>query len=83
MSSSTVYWFDDEPWGGCRVPQSWKLYYKDELGGWTPVSATGTYGTKNGVPNTVEFTPVQTTAMKLEVVLPKDNSAGVFEWEVE
>lgn len=83
VSSSTVYWFDDEPWGGCRVPQSWKLYYKDEQGGWTPVSATGTYGTKKGVPNTVEFTPVQTTAMKLEVVLPKDNSAGVFEWEVE
>lgn len=83
VSSSTVYWFDDEPWGGCRVPQSWKLYYKDEQGGWTPVSATSTYGTKKGVPNTVEFTPVQTTAMKLEVVLPKDNSAGVFEWEVE
>lgn len=83
VSSSTVYWFDDEPWGGCRVPQSWKLYYKDEQGGWTPVSAVGTYGTKKGVPNTVEFTPVQTTAMKLEVVLPKDNSAGVFEWEVE
>lgn len=83
VSSSTVYWFDDEPWGGCRVPQSWKLYYKDEQGGWTPVSAAGTYGTKKGVPNTVEFTPVQTMAMKLEVVLPKDNSAGVFEWEVE
>lgn len=83
VSSSTVYWFDDEPWGGCRVPQSWRLYYKDAQGGWTPVSATGTYGTKKGVPNTVEFTPVQTTAMKLEVVLPKDNSAGVFEWEVE
>ena len=45
--------------------------------------AAGTYGTKKGVPNTVEFTLVQTTAMKLEVVLPKDNSAGVFEWEVE
>lgn len=83
VSSSTVYWFDDEPWGGCRVPQSWKLYYKDGQGGWTPVSATVTYGTKKGVPNTVEFTPVQTTAMKLEVVLPEDNSAGVFEWEVE
>ena len=83
VSSSTVYWFDDEPWGGCRVPQSWKLYYKNEQGGWTPVSASGEYGTKKGVPNTVEFTPVQTTAMKLEVVLPKDNSAGVFEWVVE
>ena len=46
VSSSTVYWFDDEPWGGCRVPQSWKLYYKDEQGGWTPVSAAVRTGRK-------------------------------------
>ncbi len=83
VSSSTVYWFDDGPWGGCRVPRSWKLYYKDGQGGWKPVSAAGAYGTEKGAPNTVEFAPVRTTAMKLEVVLPKDNSAGVFEWEVE
>ena len=25
VSSSTVYWFDDAPWGGCRVPKSWKV----------------------------------------------------------
>ena len=25
VSSSTVYWFDDAPWGGCRVPKSWKI----------------------------------------------------------
>ncbi len=26
VQSSTVYWFDDAPWGGCRVPKSWKIY---------------------------------------------------------
>ncbi|WP_301230831.1 glycoside hydrolase family 127 protein, partial [Phocaeicola sartorii] len=24
VSSATVYWYDDAPWGGCRIPQSWK-----------------------------------------------------------
>ena len=83
VSSSTVYWFDDEPWGGCRVPKSWKLYYKDGQGRWKPVEAQGGYGCEKGVPNTVEFTPVQTTALKLEVELPADNSSGIYEWEVE
>lgn len=83
VSSSTVYWFDDDPWGGCRVPKSWKLYYKDGQGRWKPVEAQGGYGCEKGVPNTVEFTPVQTTALKLEVELPADNSSGIYEWEVE
>ena len=37
VSSSTVYWFDDGPWGGCRIPEAWKVYYKNEAGAWVPV----------------------------------------------
>ena len=29
VQSCTVYWFDDQPWGGCRVPDSWQIYYQD------------------------------------------------------
>lgn len=83
ISSSTIYWYDDAPWGGCRIPQSWKLYYKDASGNWQPVSNPTTYGTDKGDPNTVRFTPVTTTAMKLEVVQPEKNSAGLFEWAVQ
>ncbi|MCD4730609.1 MAG: glycoside hydrolase family 127 protein, partial [Bacteroidales bacterium] len=25
-----IYWFDDEPNGGCRIPKNWKLLYKKE-----------------------------------------------------
>ena len=32
IHNSTVYWFDDAPWGECRVPQSWKIFYKDDNG---------------------------------------------------
>ena len=37
IQRSVVYWYDDQPWQGCKVPDSWKLYYKDEAGIWQPV----------------------------------------------
>ena len=83
VQSATVYWYDDGPWGGCRVPKSWKLYYKDSEGNWQPVNGVDNYGTAKGVANTVNFDPVTTEAMKLEVVLPEDNSAGIFEWSLD
>lgn len=83
ISSTTIYWYDDAPWGGCRIPQSWKIYYKDASGNWQPVANTSSYGIAKGEPNTVRFTPVKTSAVKLEVVLPEKNSAGLFEWAVE
>ena len=82
VSSSTVYWFDDGPWGGCRVPASWKLYYKDASGNWTEVQHPTGYGTVKGAANIVNFDPVKTTAMKLEIV-QGEYSAGVFEWSVK
>lgn len=83
VGSSVVYWYDDAPWGGCRVPKSWKLYYRDNAGNWVPVTGVENYGTQKGAANRVEFDLVKTKAMKLEVVLPDDNAAGIFEWEVQ
>lgn len=82
VQSSTVYWYDDGPWGGCRVPKSWKIYYKDASGNWVPVSNPDKYSVNKGAANTVNFDPVTTSALKLEVVLPDDNATGIFEWEV-
>ncbi len=83
VSSSTVYWFDDAPWGGCRVPKAWTIYYKDAQGHWQPVANPTKYGVEKGAPNTVQFDPVKTGAVKLEVVQPDTHSSGLFEWEVE
>lgn len=83
ISQATVYWFDDAPWGGCRVPKSWAIYYKDAAGSWQPVANPDNYGVKKGVANEVNFAPVKTTAVKLEVQQPDKNSSGLFEWEVK
>jgi DUF1680 family protein len=82
VQSCTLYWFDDGPWGGCRVPKSWRVLYKDAKGEWLPVAEPDKYTTEKGSANTVNFKPVTTPALKLEVTLPDDNSAGIYEWTV-
>ena len=83
ISTSTVYWFDDGPWGGCRVPKEWKIYYKDNSGQWQEVKNPSGYGTVKGAPNVVNFDAVTTSAVKLEIVQPEQHSCGVFEWSVK
>ena len=83
VSSSTVYWYDDGPWGGCRIPEWYKLYYKDANGEWSPVENTTPYTVTKGVANEVSFQPVKTTAIKIEVKLPEKMATGIFEWALD
>ncbi|HOZ84320.1 MAG TPA: glycoside hydrolase family 127 protein [Niabella sp.] len=82
VTSSKVYWFDDKPWGGCSIPESWKLYYKQGKE-WVPVINRSAYEIAKDKYNSVNFEPVTTSALKLEVQLSKDNSAGLHEWIVQ
>ena len=82
VSESSVYWFDDTGSGGCRVPASWRILYKAGED-WLPVKAAGAYGVAKDAWNTVKFAPVRTVALRLEVQLQKDWSAGVHEWKVK
>jgi len=83
VQEATIYWFDDQPWGGCKVPASWQILFRTADGKWQPVTGTTGYGTKKGVANLVQFDPVETTAVRLVVQLPADASSGLFEWEVK
>jgi DUF1680 family protein len=82
VQSATVYWYDDGPWGGCRVPQSWRILYQNAQGLWLPVTGVTDYPTDKGTACTVNFNPVKTKALRLEVTLPTDNATGLFEWSV-
>ena len=83
VQSATVFWYDDGPWGGCRVPQSWRILYQNREGQWQPVTGADQYPTTKGSACTVNFDPVSTKALRLEVTLPADNSAGLFEWSIK
>jgi uncharacterized protein len=82
VSGTSVYWFDDAGGGSCRVPASWRLFYKsgDQ---WLPVRTADAFGTAKDAYNEVKFSPVKTTALRLEIQGPADFSAGIQEWKVK
>lgn len=89
LRECAIYWFDDTGRGGCRVPQSWRLFYKDTSSGasgaWRPVvlEAGAAYGATKDAFNTVRFEPVTTTGLRLEVDFQEGWSGGVEEWSVK
>jgi hypothetical protein len=82
VSESGVYWYDDSPFGGCRIPLEWKLFYKKN-GEWLPVVPTTAYEIGKDKFNTVKFEPVKTTALRMEIQLPEKQSTGIHEWTVK
>jgi hypothetical protein len=84
VSGVSVYWFDDTGRGGCRIPKSWRLLYKDGSR-WKQAPNLGPccYGLEKDKFNNVKFDPVQTSSLRLEVQLQPNFSAGVLEWRID
>lgn len=81
VSEVSLYWFDDTGRGECRIPQSWRLLYKDG-NDWKPVQATD-FGVKKDTYNTVSFPTVTTTALRIEAQLQPNVSSGILKWRVK
>lgn len=82
VGSVVVSWFDDTGVGECRLPASWKLSYRDSNGQWQPVTGVSGYSIRNKEPVRVNFDPVSTGALRLDVQLAEGFSGGLYEWEV-
>jgi hypothetical protein len=82
ISGTKVYWYDDTPEGGCRVPDEWEILY---LSGnmWKPVKPWNPYRITKNSWDTLKFQPVRASAVKLKVKLNKSYSAGLYEWVVK
>jgi len=76
-----VYWFDDTGRGRCRVPHSWKLLYRDG-DAWKPVPTDHEFGIAKDRYNRVEFPPLTTDALRIQVQLQPEFSGGILEWRV-
>ncbi len=87
ITSTSVYWLDFDHYdGNFRVPESWRLYYKNARDRWEEVrlaSDQETYGVAKDCYNTVRFQPVTTTAIQIVAQLQKGESGGIIEWKVE
>lgn len=82
VSESKIYWYDDSPWGGCRIPASYKLFYKNG-DQWLPVEMISPVEISKDKFNIAKFKPVNTTALRMEIQLPAEHAAGVHEWAVK
>lgn len=86
LTSSKVYWFDDQATGGgCRVPKNWNLSAWVN-GHWLPVTLTNK---RNGISrypvvenqfNEIYFNPVKTTKLRIDVQLQLGFSGGILQW---
>ena len=82
VSRVSVYWFDDGPDGGCRIPAGWQVQYSDG-DTWKAVEATTPYPVSKDKLNTIEFASVQTDAVRILVRLPEEYATGLYELIVE
>jgi hypothetical protein len=82
VSSVSVYWFDDSGGGGCRVPASWKVLFRDGEQ-WKEVTNEQTEPVAKDKYNKAAFEAVETTALRLEVQLKPEFSGGILEWQVK
>jgi hypothetical protein len=82
ISKTKVYWFDDGPDGGCRIPDEWEILY---LSGniWKPVTAKTKYKVTRDAWDSLLFDPVKASSLKIKIKLNKEYSAGLYEWIVE
>jgi uncharacterized protein len=92
ISSVEVYWWDERRINAhCRVPQSWRLLYKEAAtwkpvsddADWKPVLDVPAYGTEMDQFNRVTFMPVRAKALRIEVQLQSEWSGGILEWQVK
>jgi len=82
VSEVSAYWLDDGGAGECRVPKSWRVLYQEGKR-WVPVRNLDPYDVEKDEYNVVRFSPVRTAALRLEVQLPDNFSAGIQEWKVK
>lgn len=81
VSAVAVYWLDEAGTGPCRVPQSWRVLYR-EGEKWLPVQNSDPYGIATDTFNKVNFKAVTTSTIRVEASLQDGCSGGILEWRV-
>jgi hypothetical protein len=77
-----IFWCEDLR-AECHVPKSWSVLYKDTSNNWKKVNAKTTYTTVVDEFNIVDFAAVKTDAIKIEIELQDEYSAGLHRVIIE
>ena len=81
VGSADVYWAADADGGECALPSSWWLEWWDGAA-WKPVAGPPAYPIAKDQFNAVRFSPVRTTAIRLQVATQGRQPAGILEWRI-
>ena len=73
ISRTEVYW--------TAPPKSWRLLYQSGRQ-WVEVSPAGPYGVQANTFTSLDFAPVKTMALRIEVTLAPEATAAIAEWRV-
>ena len=80
IQRTRVYWFDDDPKGGCRTPAAARVLVR---AGDAWRIAAPELGVEKDRFNVASFPSVETTSVRIEVDLRPGASAGVLGWRIE
>ncbi|MBP5620897.1 MAG: hypothetical protein J6X44_02655, partial [Thermoguttaceae bacterium] len=84
LTSTTVYWFDDAPKGGCRVPASWKIVYQEpNCEEWKEVRTNDEYSCDRDRDVVVNFEEIRASRIRVVVRLQENYSGGILRWIVK
>lgn len=77
ITSSSVYWFYDGT--GIDLPSASELQYLDETGNWITIDSVDVV---KDYYNMVNFDPIVTTALRLNMTASEPFSTGIIQWQV-
>lgn len=81
VAEVSVYWFEATDWRREGPPAAWRVSYREGASS-AAVAARGAYGVQLDAFNRVEFEPVVTCALRLEITAPPAAAVGLLEWQV-
>jgi hypothetical protein len=73
VSRADIFWV--------TPPLAWRLLAQQDRE-WKEVTAKGSYGTTAGAFTTIEFAPVRTMSLRLEITMPPSGAVSLAEWRV-
>lgn len=84
ISKIGICWFDDAKRGaGCSTPKSWKILVQKESGEWVEPTNVSGYPIESEIMTYTTFDSIRAKAIRIELQLKENSSAGLYELSVE
>ncbi|MFT4549268.1 MAG: hypothetical protein ACI8XO_004199 [Verrucomicrobiales bacterium] len=83
VTAGEVFWYNEGEQGSITPPKEWRIRWRDAAGKFHPVNARDDYRVAPDRFNRVEFDPVETTAIRLELDTLESSTNGIHEFRLD